>query len=211
MKCLILLIIMLSIITLGYSKISSRSLRKYMKRFSRNNKSKIYVVYPQFTKHTKFVPPSVLALTSHVIDCDYAALTEFEMQKFGKEEFLMRFECMLPNKCPIKCARKIRALDLKKCQNLETPANEVDPNPEKQVNFFDRHTLKCPEKHVLVGFSLVSDEPKIQFKYRCCPAITKDCKSYNTISHPYKSFDLKSLINFKVGVPDTKTQVMTGL
>lgn len=158
----------------------------------------------------------ICTLQDHELNCDHGLLSKFKVEKVGLKKYRINYKCLIPNpkKCNTDCKNKIMAFDKVKCAVQKTPEFEIDSNHRENTDILGRLQSQCPENFAMKTLRVrcTSDKQKIYLEYSCCPAKTNACGSKFTSELPYTN-DFKkitALERFDIGVPDEKTQAMTG-
>jgi hypothetical protein len=166
-------VITLSVISSVYTRISSRSMKTYLNRFT----SKKHHVVSKSTEANNWGNSATIYLDRHKIDCGIGALSQFQYKRIGSNKFKYDYKCLLPLKCNKKCEKKLQDFDKVKCMDMKTKPESIKTQEGKHTDELSKHKLVCPEEYVMTGFKMTRQNPNIRFDYKCCPAKTSNCKS----------------------------------
>ena len=123
-------------------------------------------------------------LDRHRSNCGIGAVSQFhyKRQKANGKWTRFRYDtvCIMPTNCVNKCPAALKKLDNKLCKFRKTKPNILGSWCGLVTNYLDRHYVKCPAHHVITNFKLVTQNRKVFYHYRCCPAKVLSCGSYNT-------------------------------
>jgi len=158
----------------------------------------------------------ICTLQDHELNCEHGLLSQFKVEKVGLKKYKINYKCLTPNpkKCNTDCKNKIMAFDKVKCSVLKTPEFAIDQNNRENTDVLGRLQAQCPDKSAMKTLRVrcTSDKQGIYLQFTCCPAKTNACGNKFTSELSYtKDFKkITALERFDIGVPDEKTQAMTG-
>jgi len=155
---------------------------------------------------------ATIYLDRHAVNCGIGALAQFHLRRPNIYQIRYDAMCIMPINCNRRCPQAVNRLDRRYCSYHNTPQNVLGNWVGLSTNYLDRHHVKCPRGKVLTYFVLKSNWNirKIWYHYKCCPAATRNCRSYRTPLQSYGNMGNIFLDRQKVKVPNIRRQAMTG-
>jgi len=210
MKFLVILftISLLIGVSVSSSRATTSATTQYMNRFT-------WPLRGTNTRDNHWGGGRTIYLDRHRSDCGIGAIAQFKYERrkdSGRKLTRFRYStmCIMPTNCVNKCPASIKRLDNTLCKWRKTRPNILGNWGGLSTNYLDRHYVKCPANHVLTNFKLVTQNRKVYYHFRCCPAKVLSCGSYNTPLKPYGNLSTASLGQQIVKVKNVRTQAMTG-
>ena len=201
---IILLFSMLISSTLTHKEISM-SLTMYRNRFKWPTKL-------TRTGNNDWGNQATIYLDRHAVNCGIGAVSQFHLRRGTWNTIRYDIQCLMPINCDRRCPQAVKRLDRRYCSYHNTPQNVLGSWVGRSTNYLDRHHVKCPRGKVLTYFVLKSNWSihKVWYHYKCCPASTRNCRSYKTPLQSYGNMGNIFLDRQKVKVPNIRRQAMTG-
>jgi len=208
MKFLVFLIT-ISLIIVSLTRVHSlkKSTLQYLNRFQ-------WPVKQTFTRSNNWGGGRTIYLDRHRSNCGIGAVSQFQYkrQKVNGKWTKFRYQtvCIMPKNCINKCPESLKKLDDKLCKYHKTKPDVLGDWGGLSTNYLDRHYVKCPGNFVLNNFKMQTENRKVFYHYRCCPAKVLSCSSYTTPIKSYGNLGNQVLESQVVKVPNIKTMAMTG-
>lgn len=192
---------------------SSTTLQRYLNRFR----------FPLTVKNTKeqwygsIQGGQTKFLSKHVVNCGIGALSQIKYmhrkQSNKWRRFRYQFGCVQPpSTCTKVCKTNIKNLDAKACKVYFTKQNSLGNWDGFSTTYLNRHHIKCPSRNVLTMFKQLTNNNSrtIKYKFKCCPAKTSNCKTFDTNKTNYDNNSTHGLSNQMIKVPNVNIQALTG-
>jgi len=209
MKLITILLISSIMFSSTYARNNSAtmSLTKYRSRFQ-------WPLSLHKSDQTDSMNGATLQLDQPAIKCGIGAIAQFQIVFLVNRKFLFHTQCLMPFKCNRMCPRAIKRLDRRFCSNHKTPFMRMGVFNRRahETNYLTKHKIRCPRGKVLNYFEFNSHTTYryVWYTYRCCPAITRNCRSYRTPLKTFGDNGTKPLEKHIVKAPHIHKQAITG-